>query len=345
MKKIVFTGGGTAGHVLPNLAIINDIKNKAKIYYIGSNGIEKELVTKNKIKYYSITSTKLKRSLSLSNFLIPFKLFKAIKEAKKTLNSIKPDIVFSKGGYVALPVVFAAKSLKIPVICHESDMTLGLANKLCKNKCLKICTSFEITAKNLKNGVFTGSPLRKEIFSGNKENAKKLFISYKAKPTILIVGGSLGSKTINEMVFKSLPKLKEYNIIHICGKNNIKNFNYNNYIALEYTDNIQDLFALADIVISRAGSNAIFEILALNKPNILIPLSKKSSRGDQIINAKYFEEKGYSKVILEENLNEEVLVFSIKNVLKNKEQYLEKMKKSNVKVANQKIIELLMKDY
>lgn len=345
MKKIVFTGGGTAGHVIPNLAIINEINDKVKVYYIGSNGIEKEIVKKNNIEFYEITSTKLKRNISLSNFLIPFKLLKAIKQAKNILKKLMPDIIFSKGGYVALPVVFAAKKLNIPVISHESDMTLGLANKICKNKCLKICTSFEKTAIGLKNGVFTGSPLRKEIFKGNKENAKKLFPHFKNSPTILIFGGSLGSKLINEVVFKSLARLKEYNIIHIVGKNNLKKFKYDNYVQLEFTNEIYDLFALADIIISRAGSNSINEILALNKPNILIPLSKKASRGDQLINANYFKEKGYSKVILEENLNEYSLIKTIEEVLKNKEKYIEKMKKSNIKLANQKIIDMLLKDY
>lgn len=342
MKKIVFTGGGTAGHVIPNLAIINDIKNKAQVYYIGSNGIEKEIIKSNKIDFFEITSTKLKRSLSLSNFFIPFKLCKAITQAKKILKKIKPDIIFSKGGYVALPVVFAAKKLKIPVICHESDMTLGLANKICKNKCLKICTSFEKTAQYLKNGIFTGSPLRKEIFSGDKEKAKRLFKNYQNKPTILIFGGSLGSKTINEAIFNSLSKLKNYNIIHIVGKNNLKKFKYENYVQLEFTNEIYNLFALSDLIISRAGSNSINEILALNKPNILIPLSKKASRGDQIINAEYFKEKGYSKVILEEELNEYNLLKSITEVLNNKEKYIKNMKNSNVKLANQKIIDLLL---
>lgn len=342
MKKIVFTGGGTAGHVIPNIALINDLKNKAEIYYIGSCGIEKELIKKEKIPFYEITSTKLKRSLSFSNVLIPFKIIKSIKESKKILKKIKPDIIFSKGGYVALPVVFAAKKLNIPVICHESDLTMGLANKICKNKCKFICTSFEKTAKNIKNGIFTGSPLRKEIFNGNKENAKKLFKNFKPAPTILIFGGSLGSKAINNVIFNSLDELKNYNIIHIVGKNNLKKFKYDSYVQLEFTDKIYDFFSLADIIISRAGSNSINEILALKKPNILIPLSKKASRGDQILNAKYFEEKGYSKVILEEDLTVENLIFNINNVLKNKQKYIKNMEKENVKLANQKIIELLL---
>ena len=219
---------------------------------------------------------------------------------------------------------------------------MGLANKLCKNKCKIICTSFETTAKNLKNGIFTGSPIRKEIFCGNIQNAQKLFKQPTKKPTILVVGGSLGSKIINEIIFQIIDNLKEFNFIHIVGKGNKKEINKENYVQLEYADNIQDLFALADIVISRAGSNAVNEILALNKPNILIPLSKKASRGDQILNAKYFQEKGYSKVIFEENLNAINLIANIKNLYKNKEDYIKNMKQSNVKFANEKIIELLL---
>lgn len=343
MKKIVFTGGGTAGHIMPNLAIIEEIKNKAKVYYIGSNGMEKELVKNYDIPFYEIPSTKLKRSFSFSNLLIPFKLIKAIKKAKQILKEIRPDVIFSKGGYVALPVVFAAKKLKIRVILHESDMTLGLANKLCKNKCETVCTSFEKTAENLKNGLFTGSPLRSQIFKGNKENTKKLFKNYKNKPTILVVGGSLGSKIINENIRKSLDKLKDYNIVHLCGKNNLSNIKKDNYVELEFANNIEDLYALSNIVISRAGSNVINEILALNKPNILIPLSKKASRGDQILNANYFKEKGYSKVILEEYLSPNSLVNSINQLNNEKEKYIQSMQKSSTKLANKKIIELLLK--
>lgn len=345
MKKIVFTGGGTAGHVMPNLAIMEELNNKAQFYYIGSNGIEKQIISKTKIPFYEITSTKLKRSLSFSNFLIPFKLLKAIKQSKKILKKLKPDVVFNKGGYVGLPVVIAAKKLKIKVISHESDMTMGLANKLCKNKSYYILTSFESTAKGLKNGIFTGSPIRKQIFNGKKENAKKLFKNFQSNPTILIVGGSLGSKTINETVFKSLNKLKDFNIIHLVGKGNINTLATNkNYVQIEFTNNIEDLYALSDIIISRAGSNVINEILALNKPNILIPLSKKASRGDQILNANYFKQKGYSKVIFEEDLSVYSLIKAINDVLNNKQKYIDNMKNSNTKLANKKIAELLLED-
>lgn len=343
MKKIVFTGGGTAGHIMPNLALIGELKNKAKVYYIGSNGMEKEIITKTDIPFYEISSVKFKRSLSLSNLLIPFKLLKAIKQAKKILKELKPDVIFNKGGYVSLPVVFAGKQLKIKIISHESDMTLGLANKLCKNKSEIICTSFEKTAVSLKNGLWTGSPIRNQIFKGNKENAKKLFKNFKPKPTILIVGGSLGSKTINENIVKCLDNLKEYNLIHLVGKNNLTGIKKDNYVELEFCNNIEDLYALADLVISRAGSNVINEILALNKLNLLIPLSKKASRGDQILNANYFKEKGYSNVLYEENLTPTTLLNSIKQTFLNKNKYLKNIKNTNTKLANKKIIELLLK--
>ena len=343
MKKIVFTGGGTAGHIMPNLALIDELKNKAKVYYIGSNGMEKEIITKTDIPFYEISSVKFKRSLSFSNLLIPFKLLKAIKQSKKILKELKPDVIFNKGGYVSLPVVFAGKQLKIKIISHESDMTLGLANKLCKNKSEIICTSFEKTAESLKNGLWTGSPIRNQIFKGNQENAKKLFKNFKPNPTILVVGGSLGSKTINENIVKCLDNLKEYNIIHLVGKNNLTGIKKNNYVELEFSNNIEDLYALADLVISRAGSNVINEILALNKLNLLIPLSKKASRGDQILNANYFKEKGYSNVLYEENLTPTTLINSIKQTFLNKNKYLKNMKNTNTKLANKKIIELLLK--
>lgn len=342
MKKIVFTGGGTAGHIVPNLAIIDEIGNRAKIYYIGSNGLEKSMVKEKNIEFFEIPCTKLRRSLSLKNLLIPFVLLKSIFCAKKVLKKIKPDIIFSKGGFVSLPVVIAGKMLKIPIISHESDITMGLANRLVKNKSKIICTSFEKTALRLKNGLYTGTPLRKEIFFGNKENAKKLFINYTPKPTILIFGGSLGSKTINETVLKSLDKLSDYNIIHIVGKNNQNSIKKDNYVCLEFTNQIADLFALSSLVISRAGSTSINEILALKKPNILIPLSKKASRGDQILNSEYFKEKGYSKVILEENLSQSSLVNAIKTVMQEKDKYISAMSSSPVPNATKTIAGLLL---
>lgn len=346
MKKVVFTGGGTGGHVYPNLAIIAEIKNKAEIYYIGSNGMEKEIVKRANIPYYEIKTCKFKRNFSFSNFLIPFKLLSSIKHAKKILKQLKPDVIFSKGGYVSLPVVIAGYFLKIKVISHESDLTLGLANKICLKFSQIMCTSFEQTAKNLgKKGVFTGSPLRKELLHGNKYNALKLFKKYNGNPTVLIIGGSSGSKNINKLIFESIKKLKNYNIIHLVGKNNINKelLNFDNYIQLEFSNNMQDLYALADIIISRAGSNVINEILALKKPNILIPLSKQASRGDQILNAEYFKELGYSYVLHEEDLSTSVLIKAISEVLKNKNLYINNMKKSKNILANEKILDLLLK--
>ena len=347
MKKIVFTGGGTGGHIYPNLAIIDDIKQKAEIFYIGSNGMEKEIIKNNNISFFEISSCKFKRTFSLSNLLIPFKLLKSISQAKKILKQIKPDIIFSKGGYVSLPVVIAGHSLKIPVISHESDLTLGLANKICLKFSNYMCTSFEKTAEKIgKKGIYTGSPIRKQILNGNKLNAKKLFKNYSCNPTILIIGGSLGSKIINNTIFNSLKKLCNFNIIHLVGKGNYtkKYDKFDNYIQLEFSNNMQDLYALSDIVISRAGSNVINEILALKKLNILIPLSKQASRGDQILNAEYFEELGYSYVIKEEDLTSTALLKAINYVTKNKDFYINNMKEAKNNIANDKIIKLLLKD-
>lgn len=346
MKKIVFTGGGTGGHIYPNLAIIDEIKNKAEIFYIGSNGMEKEIINEKNIPFYEIKTCKFKRNFSPSNFLIPFKLLSSINQAKKILKKIKPNIIFSKGGYVSLPVVIAGYLLKIKVISHESDLTLGLANKICLKFSKIMCTSFEKTAKSIgKKGLYTGSPLRKKLLRGDKNIAKKLFKNFNGNPTILVVGGSLGSKKVNDLIFKSLKKLSNFNIIHLVGKNNLnKNLaNFNNYVQLEFSNNMQDLYALADIIISRAGSNVINEILALKKPNILIPLSKKASRGDQILNAEYFKELGYSYILYEEELSTSVLINSINEVLKNKDLYINNMKKSKNILANEKILDLLLK--
>ena len=317
MKTIVLCGGGTAGHVMPNLALLPKLKKEFdKIYYIGSfNGIENEIIKQHpEIEYYPITTVKLIRSLTIKNLTIPFKLFKGYFEAKKLLEKLKPTVVFSKGGYVSVPVTFAAKKLKIPVIAHESDFNLGLANKLILKTCKKMCCSFEETAKNLGNkGVFTLSPIREELFLGNRQTAFKSCKFTALKPTILVIGGSLGATAINEIIFKTAEKLiKKYNIIHIVGKGNLnKKIKLNNYFQIEFTPNIENFFALADMVISRAGSNTINEFLVLNKPMLLIPLPKGNSRGDQILNAESFTKKGFALTLNQENLTETNLLKKI----------------------------------
>lgn len=317
MKTIVLCGGGTAGHVMPNLALLPKLKEHFdKIYYIGShNGIEKEIIkTHPEIEYYPITTVKLIRSLTFKNLTIPFKLVKGYFDAKKILEKIKPTIIFSKGGYVSVPVTFAAKKLNIPVVAHESDFNLGLANKLILKTCKKMCCSFEETAKKLGNkGVFTLSPIREQLFLGNRQQAFKTCKFTSLKPTILVIGGSLGATAINEIIFKTAENLtKKYNIIHIVGKGNLnKKINLQNYYQIEFTPNIENYFALADMVISRAGSNAINEFLVLNKPMLLIPLPKGNSRGDQILNAECFTKNGFAITLNQDELTEENLLKKI----------------------------------
>jgi UDP-N-acetylglucosamine--N-acetylmuramyl-(pentapeptide) pyrophosphoryl-undecaprenol N-acetylglucosamine transferase len=344
------TGGGTAGHVTPNLALIPKLKEKGfEIKYIGSiDGIEKEIITQNNIPFFGISCGKLRRYFDVKNFTDPFKIIKGIAQAIKILSKEKPDVIFSKGGFVAVPVVIAASIKKIPVVAHESDMTPGLANKLSAPFCDKLCVTFRESLKFVKGnkGVLTGSPIREEILHGDKIKGKKICGFTDNKEILLIMGGSLGSKIINEEIRKNLDKLlKEFNIIHICGKGNIdKTFisrsGYNQY---EYvSEELPDFMKAADYIISRAGANSIFEFLALKKPTLLIPLSKKASRGDQILNAKSFEKEGYSLMIEEEEINEDTLFKKVLELKENKRSLINNMEKSKSKNGVEAIINLLL---
>lgn len=329
---------------MPNIALIDELKGKCEIKYIGSkNGMEKNIVEPI-VPFFEITTCKLKRSLSPSNLLIPFKLFKGYREAKKILKDENPDIVFSKGGYVAVPVVFACRKLKIPVVSHESDYSVGLANKLTCKFSRAVCTSFEDTSKSVKNGIYTGSPIRKQILNGNKLTAKKNLQIKDNLPTILVVGGSLGSQTINKLIFDNAKELcKKYNLVHITGKNNQLKSNIKNYNIIPYAENIWDYYALADIVITRGGSNVLFELLALKKPMLIIPL-EKASRGDQVLNAKVFEKEGLAVVTHEAELelNDKLLQQKIDLLWKDKEKFVQNMKNKNIN-GNKKIVQIIEK--
>lgn len=336
MKKIVLTGGGTAGHVTPNIALFPALKEAGyEISYIGSYaGMEKQLIEEQNIPYYGISSGKLRRYKDLRNLTDPFRVIKGYAQSVSLLRKIKPDVVFSKGGFVSVPVVLAAKRLRIPAIIHESDMTPGLANKIAIPAACKVCCNFPETVDYLPKdkAVLTGSPIRQELLSGDKEQAARLCGFTMDKPVILVVGGSSGSKFINDAVRGLLDDLlANYQIIHLCGKGNIDKL-YNNrsgYVQFEYAGKeLRDMFALSSLVISRAGANAICELLALHKPNILIPLSAAASRGDQILNARSFEKQGYSYVIEEKNLTKETLDAAIKKVMTEKETYISNMKSS-----------------
>lgn len=333
MKHIVLTGGGTAGHVTPNMAMIPVLREAGyKISYIGSyNGIEKKLIEELDIPYYGISSGKLRRYFDVKNFTDPFRVLKGFHEAKKLMKQLKPDIVFSKGGFVTVPVVIAAKKCKVPAIIHESDMTPGLANKLCIPSAVKVCCNFPETVKNLpqEKAVLTGTPIRKELLSGDKEAGRRFCGFTSDKPVLMVIGGSLGAASVNNHIRSILPELlKEFQVVHLCGndKTDESLTGTEGYVQYEYIKNeLADLFALSDIVISRAGANAICEISALHKPNLLIPLSANASRGDQILNARSFERQGFSMVLEEEEITDQKLLDSIRSLYSNRHSYEETM--------------------
>lgn len=336
MKKIVLTGGGTAGHVTPNIALLPKLRELGyEIHYIGSyDGIEKKLIADFDIPYYGISTGKLRRYFDVKNFTDPFRVIKGFAEAKKILKQIKPDIVFSKGGFVSVPVVRAAASLKIPCIIHESDMTPGLANKLCIPVATKVCCNFPETLQNLPadKAVLTGSPIREELTKGNKI-AGLDYCGFSAnQPVIMVIGGSLGAANVNKAVRDALPALlKDFQVVHICGQGKVDNLllTTKGYKQFEYVKaELKDLFAMADVVISRAGANAICELLALKKPNLLIPLVS-GSRGDQVLNAKSFEAQGFSMVLSEDDITETALTDKVHELFFTRQTYIDSMEKSN----------------
>lgn len=349
MKKIVLTGGGTAGHVTPNIALLPILKERGyEIHYIGSkDGIEKKLIESLSIPYYPISSGKLRRYFDWKNFTDPFRVLKGFSDAKKIIKKIQPDVVFSKGGFVTVPVVKAAKQCHVPAIIHESDMTPGLANRLCIKSASKVCCNFPETVACLPEGkaVLSGSPIRKELFSGSREKGLRFCGFSSDKPVLLIIGGSLGSKAINQAVRGLLPQLlKTWQIVHLCGKGNLDEAlsECAGYKQFEYIqDELPDLFAASDIVISRAGANAICELLALKKPAILIPLSAAASRGDQILNAKSFEKQGFSYLLEEEAVTDESLLKAIHTVYENRSSYIDAMSKSQANDAIKIIADLI----
>lgn len=349
MKRIVLTGGGTAGHVTPNMALVPALEKEGyKISYIGSkDGMEKKLIEDIDLPYYGISSGKLRRYFDVKNFTDPFRVLKGFSEARKLMKELSPDIVFSKGGFVTVPVVLAAKKCKIPAIIHESDMTPGLANKLCIPSAAKVCCNFPETVSCLPEGkaVLTGTPIRQELLKGDKVQALNFTGFSAAKPTILIIGGSLGSVAVNNAVRSILLQLLEkFQVIHLCGKGKLDESlkNTPGYVQYEYIEKeLADLFALSDIVISRAGANAICELCALRKPMLLIPLSANASRGDQILNARSFEKLGYSMVLEEETLQDQLLLDTVNQLYDNRQAFIDAMSKGGSTDSIEKILQLI----
>lgn len=345
MATIILTGGGTAGHVTPHLAILPYLKKDFdKIYYIGSeNGIEKEIIKNANLPYYSVPCAKFNRNFNLNNLKIPFKIYSGYVKAGKIIDEIKPDVIFSKGGYVAIPTILAGKKRKIPIISHESDYSLGLANRLTAKYCKKVLTSFPDTALNLKNGEYVGSPIRNELFNVKKDIAIKTFGFNSNKPILLITGGSQGALAINNAVRNALPDLlPKYNVIHICGKNNLsKEYDQKGYFQVEYMNNIENAFAVASVCISRAGSNTLFELLALKIPCVLIPLPKGTSRGDQILNAEYFQKLGLVNVLPQQVLTPQALTLAVNSTYANRFNLARNFNKTPIKDASREISNII----
>ncbi|MCI6421998.1 MAG: undecaprenyldiphospho-muramoylpentapeptide beta-N-acetylglucosaminyltransferase [Blautia sp.] len=348
MKHIILTGGGTAGHVTPNIAMIPRLQELGyTISYIGSyEGIEKKLIEEMGIPYYGISSGKLRRYFDLKNFTDPFRVLKGFGEARKLMKQLKPDVVFSKGGFVTVPVVIAASRSKVPTFIHESDMTPGLANKISIPFATKVCCNFPETVSELPadKAVLTGTPIRQELLSGDPQKALAFTGLSNDKPVIMVIGGSLGAVAVNNAVRAVLPELlKDFQVIHLCGKGKLDESlkDTKGYVQYEYIKKeLADLFALADVVISRAGANAICEISALKKPNLLIPLSARASRGDQILNARSFQRLGYSVVLEEEEITNEKMLNAIHELYENRSQYTDAMAKSKQTDSIEQIVQL-----
>ena len=344
MAKIILTGGGTAGHCTPNIALIPYLlKRFDEIYYVGSfSGIERKMVEKENITYFPITTVKLERKITPSNLTIPFKLLKGINDAEKIIKQIKPDLVFSKGGFVSVPLVIAAHKNKIPVICHESDYSFGLANKISLKYCDKMITSFPETAEGVKKATYIGSPIRNNLINIKKDYSKFYFDG--SKPVLLVFGGSLGSVAINKGIREGLDELLEtFDIIHICGKKGLdkKLKNKKGYFQTEFLFNISDALSITSVCVARAGANSLFELLSLKIPCVVIPIPKGISRGDQEQNALYFQKLGLITVLPQSALTGVSINTAVNSVYENRLQIKENFKNSPINDKSSIIASLL----
>ena len=346
-KTIVFTGGGTAGHVTPNLALIEKLdRAEWDIHYIGTSGMEKALVEAVPgVTYHEIESDKLRRYLSVKTLAAPFRVQKGYRQAKRLIRELKPDVVFSKGGYVSVPVVAAAKG-KCPILTHESDYTPGLANKIDAHFADRVLVTFEDTVPLVKGGkgVHTGTPIRPELYRGSREKALAFTGLSGAKPVLLVTGGSLGAESVNVAVRKALNELlKTFDVVHLCGRGKVDDSvqadGYRQYAYIR--EEMADLFALADVVCSRAGANAVFELLALHKPMLLLPLSGASTRGDQELNAKYFRDKGFAKVLFADEVSPESITNALLSLYRERETYQKTMQSAKGVDGTEAILQLI----
>lgn len=349
MKKIVLTGGGTAGHVSPNLALIPRLLQEGyEIDYIGTEkGIEREMIARvPQVHYHAVKSGKLRRYFSWQNFTDPFRVVAGAVQSARLMGKLKPDVVFSKGGFVSVPVVFGAWLHHIPVVCHESDLTPGLANKLCRPFARKFATTFPECAAALgSKAEMTGTPLRPELFGGSRAKGLALLGFTGTKPVLLMMGGSLGAQSVNKVLREALPDLLlSFDLCHICGKGNLapELEGTPGYKQLEFVDKeLPDILATADLVLSRAGSNALCEFQALGKPMLLVPYPKGASRGDQILNAQSLEKRGLCRVLLQENLTRASLTAALNRLWANREQLEEALRKAPPADGTRRVLEMI----
>ncbi len=337
MKKIMFCGGGSAGHVMPNIAIYEQLESSFDISYIGTNGIEKSICNDFNLKFYQFDGVKLVRGKILCNLSIPFKLLKSVKQCGKILKNVKPDLLFCKGGYASLPPALAAAKLGIPVLTHESDLTAGIANKIIASKSLKVLTSFPATAETFKNGVYAGTPMREKLFNRDGKKARAE-LGLDNRPVVLVFGGGSGSKIINDNLRNILFKLcSKFNVLHVCGRGNAIDSNVYGYRQIEFTDDMGAVYACADYAVARCGSNSAHELIALKIPTLFIPLENGASRGDQVKNAEYFKSAGLCRVLSERELTPETLYGNI-ITLADDEKLKTALRNCNVKCGNDNII-------
>lgn len=333
----MFCGGGSAGHVIPNIAVMEELNGIYDLCYLGTNGIEKRICAENDVKYYECPAVKLVRGKILCNLALPFRLFKSVRRAGRILDEVRPDLIFCKGGYACVPPALAAKKRHIPVIAHESDLSAGLANKFIARRCEKVLTSFPATAQCFDKGICTGTPMRGCLFGRNRAEARARF-GLDMRPTVVILGGGSGSRVINEHVRNIAPKVcKDFNILHICGKGNAKDTNIYGYKQVEFTNDMGLVYACADGAVSRSGSNTANELIALKIPSLFIPLENRRSRGDQIKNAEYFQEMGLCRVLREKELTDIKLLNGIYSLL-NDTSIKKALNIANVKRGNENII-------
>lgn len=349
MRKIVLTGGGTAGHVSPNLALIPRLLQAGyEVDYIGTEkGIEREMIARvPQAHYHAVKSGKLRRYFSWQNFTDPFRVLAGAVQSARLMGKLKPDVVFSKGGFVSVPVVFGAWLHRIPVVCHESDLTPGLANKLCRPFARKFATTFPECADALgAKAEMTGTPLRPELFQGSRARGLALLGFTGEKPVLLMMGGSLGAQSVNKVLREALPELlKRFDLCHICGKGNLEPAleGTQGYRQLEFADKeLPDLLATADLVLSRAGSNALCEFQALGKPMLLVPYPKGASRGDQILNAQSLEKRGLCRVLLQEQLTRASLVAALERLWADREQLTAALRDAPPADGTKRVLEMI----